>query len=124
MSNEHFQQVIDSILECEELTEKVEIISLHIHSLADYMDMLAADCLFGEEYTASLETLGDIELAVLGETIFYEELSCGRLQLLPEKTMLYKKNMDAEWQERYIDCLFHVSEERRKRIEELINQVG
>jgi hypothetical protein len=123
MNDKQFRKVIDLVQECREKSEKAKIISNHIHSLEDFVDLLGADCLFGDEFPTVLGVLGDIELAVLGEKIFHEELRCGRLQLLHEKKNTYKKNTRSEWQLCYIDFIFNLSAERRGAIEELINKI-
>ncbi|MEN6328176.1 MAG: DUF6179 domain-containing protein, partial [Syntrophomonas sp.] len=69
MDNDSFRNLIEQILECTNIIEKNQIINSSIHSLGDFIDVLEADCLFGDEFIALFNTLGDVELSILARIV-------------------------------------------------------
>ncbi|MDD4801440.1 MAG: DUF6179 domain-containing protein [Syntrophomonas sp.] len=123
MSDKQFRNVINQVKACDKVSDKTRIVSACVHSLQDFIDLLGAGCFFDDEYIAVLGLLGDSELAILGEMVFQEELRCGVFKLLPERTSIFKQNARAEWQLNYIDFIFDLDLNRRKIVEELINEI-
>lgn len=123
MSDRDFVDLVELILNCREVKEKVELITANIHSREDYLDLLESDCLYDNEFRAVFEALGDIDLAVLGSVIFYEDLRSGEFQLLPEKLIKDMENREPEWQRHYADYLLSLRSEKGKEIERLINKI-
>ncbi len=123
MSDADFKQFIDDILCCTGVDEKLAVISSRVHSMEDYMDLLEADCLFEEEYGSALNHLNDLELAVLGNAVFYEEFSSGSFLLIPEMIEACKKDMQLEWHLFYADFLLGMDADRRDAISEIIPRI-
>lgn len=123
MSDMAFARLVDLIAECESTVSKISLISENIHSVSDYIDLLDSDCIYDDEYQQIFEALSDIELAVLGNSVFYEDLRGGSLDLLPENRNKFKKNVEQDWKRFYIDYLYSLVESRRKQIENLINSM-
>lgn len=74
LSDETFRDLADRIRECMDPSAKVNLIQNNINSLADFIDVLEADCLFGEDYVFLFNSLGDIELSILAGIAFAEQL--------------------------------------------------
>lgn len=123
MSDEDFIQLVNLILECEDLSGKVSLVISGVHSMGDYLDLLEADCLFSDEYLSVFEALDEIGIAVLGRHVFYEELRCGKLQLLPHRLIGFKENVEPEWQLNFIEYLLKLDDNKRIDIENLINRI-
>jgi len=122
MDNQSFRTIIRRIIECEKTEDKIKIITSNIHSLEDFIDILKADCLFGEEFTDVFNTLSDMELSILGRIVFYEELRVGSLDLSYQ--IISKRNMETEWQVQYIKFIQGLNNERINSIEGFINDSG
>lgn len=123
LSDEKFSKVIDDIMECENSTDKIHLISSNIHSLEDYIDLLDSNCLYEDEFGEVFKQLGSMELAALGKTVFYDDLRCKSFSLTPEKLLKYKKAAETEWQVYYIDFISSLSDKKRNSIEQLINKI-
>jgi len=123
MDNYAFSRVVDEITKCEDVKDKLEIISENVHSLEDYMDILNLECLFGDEYKEAFKSLDDMSLAVLGKNVFYDDLRCNSFKLTAEKLLLYKDTLEYEWQNYYIEFLLELKEERIKNIEKTIMDI-
>lgn len=112
-----FRHLIRRIKDCSTAEDKVRVIMSEVHSLEDYLDILNADCLFGDEYGVLFAALGDMELAVLAKALPGDELESNKLNLLTAG--LADEGMAAEWQPEYLRFVRGLEENRRKRIEEL-----
>ena len=123
LSDEKFSKLIDDIMECENSTDKIHLISSNIHSLEDYIDLLDSNCLYEDEYTEAFKILGNMELAALGKTVFYDDLRCKTFSITTEKLLKYKKEADTDWQVYYIDLILSLSDKKRQSIEQLINKI-
>lgn len=123
MSDEDFINLVNLILECEDLSGKVRLVISGIHSMGDYLDLLEADCLYGDEFLSVFEALDEIGLAVLGRHVFYEELRCGKLQLLAQKLIGFRENVEPEWRLYFIQHLLKLDDNKRINIENLINSI-
>lgn len=123
MNNYKFCYLIDEIMKCQDIKNKLEIISSNVHALEDYIDILDSECLFGNEYTDAFKELNDMSIAVLGKTVFYDDLRCGSLELTSENLLKYENNSELEWQTYYIEFLLNLESERRKNIEKIITKI-
>jgi len=65
MDDELFRKLTNEIRECRFATDKILIIQRDIHSISDLVDVLEAECLFGNEFLELFESLEDNELAML-----------------------------------------------------------
>ncbi len=74
MDDEKFRSLVDHILACPDREEKAAIIAANTHSACDFIDVLEADCLFGDEYAALFSILGEMELSMLARIVFADEI--------------------------------------------------
>ncbi|PKM76912.1 MAG: hypothetical protein CVU90_10060 [Firmicutes bacterium HGW-Firmicutes-15] len=118
MDDESFRAVVDQIIDCAKAADKTAIINSTIHSLGDFIDILEADCLFGDEFQYLFDSLGDMELSILARIVFIEELridSAFSLQSVGEEMM------EMQWQREYIQFLQNISPDRLKSIDNYIH---
>jgi hypothetical protein len=118
MDDDNFRSLIEQIMECTNIIEKNKIISSSIHSIGDFIDVLEADCLFGDEFKALFNTLGDIELSILARIVFNEELRSDQLSLSLQSFV--ENPMDMQWKTEYAGFLSTLSKNRLNVIEEYI----
>lgn len=121
MSEKSFKLTVDKIIKLPEVKEKIEVLNSSVHSLQDYIDILNADCFFGEEFAYIFNTLEDIELTILVKLVFYEELRDGLTDLSVIANS--KRETEAEWQEYFISFIDNLSKDKKERIEGLLNEV-
>lgn len=119
MDDDSFRTMIDLMMECADSAEKTAIIDSYINSLGDFIDMLEADCLFGDEFKYLYNTLGDMELSILARIVFMEEMRCCSTAFSLQ--VIYEKPMDMEWQIEYVGFLQTLNKERLVSIEKYIN---
>lgn len=97
LGNEEFLLLVDQILACSQTEEKTAMVLSGIHSLGDFIDIMEADCFYGEEYHDLFNSLGEAELSILTGIVFMEEIRSN-----PQEFALAKpvKEMDLqiEWQ--------------------------
>ena len=65
MNDEAFRKLTEELRECRQLSNKIAMIRERVHSLADLIDLLGAECLYGNEFDAVFETLDDVSLRML-----------------------------------------------------------
>lgn len=65
LSDDAFAAVAAEVLLCDDADERVRIIRTELRSLDDLCDLLAADCIFGEEFLAVYASFDDITRALL-----------------------------------------------------------
>jgi hypothetical protein len=116
LDDDSFRHVVQRIMDCRTAADKVNMIMSGVRSLEDFVDILNADCLFGDEYEAVFTALGDTELAVLAKVIFKEELRDGSMHL--SEIPVSRKEESVEWQMEYMRFLQGLSGVRIKSIEE------
>jgi hypothetical protein len=117
MDNERFRLLVQQILECSEASEKASIIMANVTSVTDFVDLLKADCLFNEDYSALFKQLGDLELSLLVSIGLCEELrACASLQ----DAVFGLTVQRIDWENELIMFLQSISTERLKTIESLI----
>ncbi len=120
MDNDSFCALFEEIMNCSDVKQKVEIISNEIESLSDFVDLLEADCLYGDEYRALFNSLGDLELSVLAGIVFMEEIRSDprNFSLLKAKEI----SDDLQWQLEYVTFLGELETERIATIEQYLKQ--
>ena len=123
MEDEEFSRLMGLIEECAEMKEKIDLINGNIHSSKDFIDLLEADCFYGDEYKKLYASLGNTELAILGKSVFGDELRRDHLHFSDSLMERYKKYADKDWQAEYIDFLGLLSPERKIAVEKLINSL-
>ncbi|MCT4542998.1 MAG: DUF6179 domain-containing protein [Vallitalea sp.] len=105
MNDEEFKTLVDKIMECKQFNEKLQIISLEVNCIVDFIDILKSDCLIGEnEFNMIFKTLSNMELAILGKIVFNEYLKFGHKELLH----VHLEDDEEEWKlyfNRYINDL-------------------
>ncbi|WP_236035290.1 DUF6179 domain-containing protein [Clostridium sp. HV4-5-A1G] len=62
------------------------------------------------------ESLDDTFLALLGKTVFYDDLACSSFKLTHDQLINCRGNMEREWQNYYVNFLLGQSEKRIKNI--------
>src|SRR5690606_4501892 len=117
MSDVQLRLLLNKIMSCERIEEKVSIILEHFHSFRDYLDLLESGCLFGEEYGALFQVFGDMELAILAKIVFYEGLRTG--VNLPNILEL-KNNYSMEWERQFVVFLLGRDKNRLRDIDDLL----
>ncbi len=118
LNNDGFCSLVEGIMEQAEAAGKVELISSNIQSLADFIDILEADCLYGEEFKTLFNTLGDLELAILARIVFMEDLRADPINFSLLTTSEQYAQMN--WQIEYRGFVQGLSLDRLKAIEKLI----
>ncbi|KEI77695.1 hypothetical protein N452_03350 [Clostridium botulinum A2 117] len=69
MANSKFKKLTEEIRECSLVEDKILLIKNNIKSLEDLVDMLNADCLFGDEYITFFKSLSKMEIVLLSKYI-------------------------------------------------------
>ncbi|HEX3011674.1 MAG TPA: DUF6179 domain-containing protein [Syntrophomonadaceae bacterium] len=119
MDDDSFRDLVGQIMQCNDGTEKTALIISNIQSLSDFIDVLEADCLFGDEFNSLYNALGDAELSVLARIMFMEEIRSDpdRFNLREVKD----KAAEMEWQTEYARFLQGLSTKRLESIEKYIS---
>ncbi|MFL0196840.1 DUF6179 domain-containing protein [Clostridium sp. WILCCON 0269] len=123
MNDYRFAYIVDAVMKCPHIKDKLNIICSNLHSLEDYIDLLDSQCLFGDEYIEVFKVLDDMSLAVLGKTVFYDDLRCNSFELSSERLLKCKNNMESEWQNYYVEFLLGLQKNRIENIEKIIVKI-
>ncbi len=86
--------------------------------LADYIDLLEADCLFADEHATLFSALGDMELSVLARIVFIEEIRTQSQSFSVQNLPLISPEM--QWQIEYVIFLQGLNQERLNAIDHFI----
>ncbi|MFT8316005.1 MAG: DUF6179 domain-containing protein [Clostridium sp.] len=108
MENSEFKKLSEEIRECSLVEDKISLIKNSIKSLEDLVDMLSADCLFGEEYIMYFKSLSQMEIVLLDK--YMEELGLENV-------------CEEEWYGEFNKYIFSLSEKERTLIKELKERV-
>ncbi|OPY61804.1 MAG: hypothetical protein A4E56_01816 [Pelotomaculum sp. PtaU1.Bin065] len=119
MDDGSFRSVVRQIMECTDPVEKTAIITSSIHSLGDFIDVLEANCLFEDEFSALFNALGDMELSILARIVFMEEIRNEPTGFSVRNAA--EKPMERQWQTEYARFLLSLSADRIRAIEQYIN---
>lgn len=121
MSDVQMRKLIEKIMESDDAERKVRLIRDHVASLSDYLDLLDAGCLFGNEYEALFADFEDIELAIFAKIVLYEELKgndCDFPEVIAEAT-----ETDREWEMHYIRFMQQLDVARIESVGRLVNDI-
>ncbi len=113
-----FEILIQHLMAMSDIGEKIDQIVSNVHSVEDFMDLFQADCLYGDEFGQLFNVLGDVELAVLGKVVFFDELRDEHLDL--SSSAKNNKQFDKEWQSQYCRFIQNLNQDRIKTIEGLL----
>lgn len=121
MDEKSFRLIIDKLTSLTDVEKKVDIINANVHSLQDFIDILNSDCIFEEEFEYIFNILSDLELTILTKVVFYEKIRDGLTDL--SVMIAGKGEIEAEWKRYFIDFVKSLSQYKRKKVEELLNEV-
>ncbi|MDP4088856.1 MAG: DUF6179 domain-containing protein [Bacillota bacterium] len=74
LDNSSFRTITEEIRDCCRVEDKIGIIRRKVHSLEDLIDVLSADCIFGDEFIEVFKALDIVEIALLIKSISNEEV--------------------------------------------------
>lgn len=109
IDDESFRKFAEVLCSCGDASEKIALIHHQIHSQNDFVDILEADCLFGEEFSELFKSLGDTELALL----------CARLPSNPFDNGIFITDDEKEWKYHLVEYLKCIDIERLEKIRAL-----
>lgn len=119
MNDDSFRRLISQLRECTEVADKNQLIKSNIHSLGDFIDVLEAECFYGNEYKALFNSLGDIELSILARIVFSEELRSDSTGFILSDCPEIPTDM--EWKSEYAYFLSSLTKKRLSSINRHIN---
>ncbi|MCC0782190.1 hypothetical protein IR152_03500 [Clostridioides sp. ES-S-0108-01] len=122
LDDESFRKIFNKILDSASIIEKIRIIKENINAKKDFIDILESECLFGEEYSILFASLSELELAILGSVVFYEDIRMKEINLL--EFILNKKTETTLWKMEYIEFISNQSEDKIHSIEEHMNKIN
>lgn len=114
MSDESFTILVEKLTEEQVPEVKVSVIKSEVHSLEDFLDILGGNCFFGDEYDILFSQLSDLELALLAENVFSDEMRDGPIDLL--RAISFGIITNSEWQEMLVKFLSGLKKERLKSV--------
>ncbi len=119
LDNDSFCSLVEEIMEHSDPAEKAGIINSGIRTLGDFIDVLEADCLYGEEYRVVFDTLEDLELSVLARIVYMEELKADPSNFSLSGAVIQPAMR--QWQIEYSRFMQSLSSERLTSIEKYIH---
>ena len=121
LNDEDFRNILNEIEEEHDINKKIEIIKEEINSFEDFCDVLKCDCFYKEEYTILFDSLSQIELALLGKSIFYEEIDIDKFNLLNQ--IFKDENYNYLWQEEYVEYMKNQEIQKISKIQKEIKKL-
>ncbi|MDP4180526.1 MAG: DUF6179 domain-containing protein [Bacillota bacterium] len=121
MKIEDFNLFIKKLMKLKNTEDKIALIKSGIESLNDFVDLLASDCLFGKEFEALFNELGDMELAILAKMALYEEIRSDFRGL--RSVISEKKESRVEWHICFVEFLKKSGIDRIESIERLLGEI-
>ena len=106
VENDIFKCIAEEIRDCNNVEDKIKIIREEFHSLKDLVDILGADCIFGDEFIHVFKALDDFEIALL-------------FKYTPQGEFMdsdYGTESEREWHEKLKVYLDSFDEDRRGEI--------
>ncbi|UWD40122.1 Uncharacterised protein [Clostridioides difficile] len=122
LDDESFRKIFNEILDSTSIIEKIRIIKENINAKKDFIDILESECLFGEEYLMLFASLSELELAILGSVVFYEDIRMREINIL--EFLLNKKTETTLWKIEYLKFMKRQSEDKIHSIEEHMNKIN
>lgn len=120
LNDEEFRNILNEIEEECDINKKIEIIKEKINSFEDFCDILESDCFYKEEYTVLFDSLSQIELALLGKSIFYEDIDSDKFNLLNQ--IFKDENYNYSWQEEYVEYMQNQEIQKISKIQKEIKK--
>ncbi len=118
MDDVNFRDLFADLMACCSVHEKIAIIKARVRSFTDFVDILEAECLYGDEFAALFSTLGDLELSLLGRLVFIEEIREDPQGFSISYSI--SRDADSGWFKQYIGFLGSLDQKRITSIENLI----
>jgi hypothetical protein len=109
MDDDSFRTLTEEIRDCRYVTDKIALIAREIHSLADLVDLLEGDCIFGAEFPRVFASLDDMQLALLMKKLVDPDFN------LTES--------EREWRLQLKGFLSELTSSRRERIESMAEKI-
>lgn len=122
MDNESLRQLIANVLACTDPSVKAEIILSRVKTLTDFLEVLQSDCLFDDDYRTLFEKLEDMELSLLLQALFADDLREGPINLSSDRIFHHAdSDENPEWARHLIRLLQEMDPVRLKSLEVMIN---
>lgn len=121
MMDDDFRELIERLTDGLEPQAKIIIIRSESYSLEDFIDILEAGCLFGEEYMLLFSELSDPELGILARVIFSDDLRDEPMDL--SEAIFTKIEAENEWQEYLVEFLKTLNKERLDAVGVQMNDI-
>lgn len=118
LDDKRFRLIVEDIMDCARAEDKAAIIRSEIHSLGDFIDILEAECLFGDEFHALYNSLGDMELSILARIVFIEDIRTRHMNFSLANPQEITGEM--EWQVEFCNYIQNLNPQRIKLIENYI----
>lgn len=74
LDNISFRNMANEVRDCSQVKDKIGIIREEVHSLEDLVDLLGAECIFGDEFFHVFKALDAFEIALLIKRISNDEI--------------------------------------------------
>ncbi|MEQ8236921.1 MAG: DUF6179 domain-containing protein [Syntrophomonadaceae bacterium] len=71
-----FCTLVEQLLQCSDCSAKINLIGSRVKSFDDFLDILEADCLDGDDYQTLFQNLSNLELSLLLTAALPEEAGC------------------------------------------------
>lgn len=121
MSDVEIRRWLQELSTMNRTEDKINLILTQFHSFHDYLDMLDSDCLYGGEFAALFQALGDVELAILAKIVYYEELRNATFDLAI--IVRLDNQYAAEWQKQFAEFLKRLSMQQLRVIEKYMDEI-
>ncbi|AFS79790.1 hypothetical protein Curi_c27970 [Gottschalkia acidurici 9a] len=108
MTNTEFKKLSEEIRDCSLIEDKITLIKNKIKSMEDLVDMLSADCLFGDEYIYYFKSLSQIEIILLSKDIY---------------DLTFEDEYEKEWHYEFKKYMMSLSEEEQIAIRKLRERI-
>lgn len=122
MMDDDFRELIERLTDGLDSQAKIDIIRSESYSLEDFIDILEAGCLFGDEYELLFSELSDPELGVLAKVIFSDDMRDELMDL--SKSIFEEVETGVEWHEYMIEFLRTLNKEQLQSISTQMNGIS
>lgn len=121
LGDEQLRAVIDRIRGCRDGERKADIIESEIHSVEDLVEVFGSFSLFGGEYTAVFDRMGDHELAALLSGLLEEEPLAAGPALADARWRF--DDSEPGWRDELLNYLQAGDPDRSKRVSRLAGEI-
>lgn len=94
MEDEAFKQLTERIRECDKVEDKINWMREKVGHIDDLRDVLEADCIFDEEYQKVYQSLEDMELALLLNSVRIDKNDVTEIEVDREWFKYLKKYLE------------------------------